>query len=443
MYSNELQCLILSVSPVGSFHVCLFRVSCPHPVWLSGFSCLLILSVPLSYFLSLNRFCNSRVSLLIFLSVPLVLSCLIILSVSLVPLVSFHPVWFSRFILSHHPVCLSRASCLPSSCLSLSFYLVSSSCLSLSFYLVLSSCLFLSSFLSPHPVCISRASCLPILSVSPSCLLVFLSCLSSLLFLVSKLFLWLSCFSSPLPVRYSHFTLSHHPVWLSQASCLLILSVFLRLPVSSSCLFLLACLLSCLLISCFLLPHHVWLSDVSCLLILSVSNGFFFFLSPYSFPFLFVLSVLVFLSPYPVFLLWHTFLSVYFVFLMSSSCLSLSWSLSPNFVCLSYNLLSTICPFFYLFPPYPICGKEEERLAVIWIQAVVWFMHWNLTFLNFANISSSETTFYPQPLPHFPPWNSNTVQRTPCVVEFTYRGCKLLTVCKLFNYGLFSLLTCR
>ena len=170
MYSKELQCLILSVSPVGSFSVCLFRVSCPHPVWLSGFSCLLILSVLLSYFLSLNRFCNFRVSLLIFLSVPLM------------PLVY-------------------------SSCLFLWFYLVSSSCLSLS-------CL-LSPLILPVSIVLS---CLLILSVS-----VVLSCLIilsvSLKLPVSPSCLYLSSFLSP------------HPVCLPiLSSCFLILSVLSPVP---------------------------------------------------------------------------------------------------------------------------------------------------------------------------------------------------------------------
>ena len=126
-----------SVSPVGSFPVCLFRVSCPHPVWLSGFSCLLILSVLLSYFLSLNRFCASC---LIILSVSLVLSCLIILCVSLkLPVSPSSQASCLSLILEllnifyFHPACLLQLT-FPSVHI---VFLVSSSCLALPGFLCL------------------------------------------------------------------------------------------------------------------------------------------------------------------------------------------------------------------------------------------------------------------------------------------------------------------
>jgi len=240
---------------VDSFPVCLFRVSCPHPVWLSGFSCLLILSVLLSYFLSLNRFCNSRVSLLIFLSVPLV------------PLVS-------------------------SSCLSLWFYLVSSSCLSLS-------CL-----LSPLILTVSLVlSCLLILSVS-----LVLSCLIilsvSLELPVSSSCLYLSGFlslSHPRTIDYLFFSsclslIAYVSFCSYSVSCLLILSGSPELPVSHPHLFTFfsfhpVCLLwltfisvhlvflvssSCLALWFFLYPKLLCLSCIHRLLILPVSLVFLF-----------------------------------------------------------------------------------------------------------------------------------------------------------------------
>ncbi len=214
-----------SVSPVGSFPVCLFRVSCPHPVWLSGFSCLLILSVLLSYFLSLNRFCASC---LIILSVSLVLSCLIILSVSLV---------LSCLIILCVSLKLPVSPSSQASCLSLILEL-------LNIFYFHPACLLQLTFPSVHIVFLVSSSCLAL----PSFLSLILIYLLSFLFILSVyygllLFLFIQCFLSP------------HPVWLSGFSCILNFSVSLVFIVSSSCLSLLS--------SCFLILSV--LSPVPCL----------------------------------------------------------------------------------------------------------------------------------------------------------------------------------